>query len=71
MNEPIASYVVRFHASNSEGREGNKTYRIKVTHVQKEQEEIFDTFEEAMGYMKNSIGETDSSTEKGAVPWTE
>ncbi|KGX87871.1 hypothetical protein [Pontibacillus marinus] len=54
MSQPIASFVVRFHASLEEGEEDQR-YRIKVTHVQNEVEMTFESFDQAMNYMKNSL----------------
>lgn len=47
-----ASFVVRFQLAFVLKETGKKAWRIKVTHVQKEQETLFDSIEEAMVYMK-------------------
>lgn len=67
MNDPVASFVVRFHSSQS--MEEEKRYRIKVTHVQNEREAIFETFEDAMDYMKGSINYISGDVGKGVIPW--
>jgi hypothetical protein len=48
----IASFVVRFQLSGEQHKNGEKQWRIKVTHVQKDQEQLFASIEEAMVYMK-------------------
>lgn len=48
----IASFVVRFQLSGEQHEYGEKQWRIKVTHVQKDQEQLFGSIEEAMVYMK-------------------
>jgi len=48
---PIVSFVVRFQLAGEEQGMGKKQWRIKVTHVQNEQEFLFESFEEAMAYI--------------------
>lgn len=48
----IVSFVVRFQLAGDQTEAGKKRWRIKVTHVQKDQEQLFETIEEAMVYMK-------------------
>lgn len=55
LNQPIASFVVRFHIAHTESQSDEKQYRIKVTHVQDEIETTFESFEEAMKFMKMSV----------------
>ncbi|WP_407271750.1 hypothetical protein [Radiobacillus sp. PE A8.2] len=58
MNQPITSFIVRFHKVESNDDLENN-YRIKITHVQRDREISFDTFEEAMKYMKQEVDDTD------------
>ncbi|WP_044022900.1 hypothetical protein [Bacillus sp. SG-1] len=51
MNQLITSFIVRCHVMDS----GKRDYRIKLTHVQGENELSFDSFEEAMKYMKETV----------------
>ncbi|MCD5325824.1 MULTISPECIES: hypothetical protein [Pontibacillus] len=55
MSQPVSSFVVRFHLANVDPRTKEKTYRIKVTHVQTEHESTFDLLDEAVRYMKGSV----------------
>lgn len=48
----IASFVVRFQLADFMNETGEKQWRIKVTHVQKDRETLFKSIEEAMNYMK-------------------
>jgi hypothetical protein len=48
----IASFVVRFQLTEIEKETGKKQWRIKVTHVQRECETLFDSVEEACVFMK-------------------
>ncbi|WP_456272337.1 hypothetical protein [Bacillus sp. AK031] len=52
MNQLITSFIVRCHVMESQEK---KDYRIKLTHVQGESELSFDSFEEAMDYMKRTV----------------
>ncbi len=49
---------MRFHKVESNDDLENN-YRIKITHVQRDREISFDTFEEAMKYMKQEVDDTD------------
>jgi hypothetical protein len=51
----IASFVVRFQLAAVEKETGKKQWRIKVTHVQEEQETLFETIEEATAFMKSMV----------------
>ncbi|WP_079527414.1 hypothetical protein [Halobacillus hunanensis] len=57
MSQSIQSFVVRCHPNHAKEDEG-APYRIKVTHVQAEQEESFNSFEDVLRYMKSSIERT-------------
>ncbi|MFP5108697.1 hypothetical protein ACSU6B_18320 [Neobacillus sp. C211] len=48
----IASFVVRFQLAAFEKETGEKQWRIKVTHVQEDQETLFESIEEALIFMK-------------------
>ncbi|WP_421383634.1 hypothetical protein ACOJQI_03565 [Bacillus salacetis] len=60
MNQLITSFVVRCHVIDSQQRD----YRIKLTHVQGEHELSFDSFEEAMNYMKKTVEGLGSTLEE-------
>jgi hypothetical protein len=60
MNQLITSFVVRCHVIDSHQRD----YRIKLTHVQGEQELSFDSFEEAMNYMKKTVEGLETTLER-------
>jgi hypothetical protein len=60
MNQLITSFVVRCHVIDSHQRD----YRIKLTHVQGEQELSFDSFEEAMNYMKKKVEGLETTLER-------
>ncbi|WP_113926913.1 hypothetical protein [Bacillus sp. P14.5] len=51
MNQLITSFIVRCHVIDSHQRD----YRIKLTHVQGENEISFDSFEDAMNHMKQTV----------------
>lgn len=53
----IASFVVRFHLADVDRESNKKSWRIKVTHVQKDEETFFETIEEATDFMKKVVGE--------------
>ena len=55
MNQLITSFIVRCHVIESRQEGGEKGFRIKLTHVQGENELSFDSFEEAMNYMKQTV----------------
>ncbi|MGG0719161.1 hypothetical protein ABE096_16415 [Robertmurraya massiliosenegalensis] len=54
----IASFIVRFHLSEVEQDSYRKKWRIKVTHVQENEEMLFETIEEATHFMKKIVGES-------------
>jgi hypothetical protein len=54
-SKQIASFVVRFQLSGEQHETEKKQWRIKVTHVQKDQEQLFETIEEAMIYMRAKV----------------
>lgn len=51
-SKPIVSFVVRFQLAGDQQVVEKRRWRIKVTHVQKDQETLFESIEEAMVYMK-------------------
>ncbi|WML54517.1 hypothetical protein RCG17_07895 [Neobacillus sp. PS3-12] len=51
-SKQIASFVVRFQLAGDQCEKEKKQWRIKVTHVQKDQEQLFESIEAAMAYMK-------------------
>ncbi|RIW28434.1 hypothetical protein D3H55_21815 [Bacillus salacetis] len=61
MNQLITSFVIRCHVMDSQQRD----YRIKLTHVQGENELSFDSFEEAMNYMKETVDGLESTLKEG------
>ncbi len=52
---PIVSFIVRFQLASEEQGMAKKQWRIKVTHVQQEQEFLFESFEEAMAYIEGVV----------------
>ncbi|KGP71088.1 hypothetical protein [Pontibacillus yanchengensis] len=63
MNQPVASFVVRCHTVTNPGKD--MCYRIKVTHVQREDEVTFESFDEAFDYMKSSVHNEDEMFREG------
>ncbi|MFB6465262.1 hypothetical protein ACE38V_00445 [Cytobacillus sp. Hz8] len=53
---PIASFVLRFHLAEIDKVSDKKLWRIRVNHVQCEEETLFESIEEAMNYMKKVVG---------------
>jgi hypothetical protein len=49
----IASFVVRFQLAGINENSHEKQWRIKVTHVQDDDEHLFDSIEEACLYMRD------------------
>ncbi|WP_426897621.1 hypothetical protein [Rossellomorea vietnamensis] len=60
MNQFITSFIVRCHVIESHQRD----YRIKLTHVQGENEISFDSFEDAMNHMKQTVEGLQKSPEE-------
>jgi hypothetical protein len=50
--QQIASFVVRVQLAAVEKETGTKQWRVKVTHVQDDQETLFESIDEAFAYMK-------------------
>jgi hypothetical protein len=53
----ITSFIVRFQATDLLEETNEKHWRIKVTHVQEDYENLFNTIEEAMQFMKTRVEE--------------
>ncbi|MCA1030963.1 hypothetical protein LCL95_08020 [Bacillus timonensis] len=53
----IQSFVVRCNLLDVSDGTGQKQWRIKVTHVQGEEEITLTSLEEALAYMKRTLGE--------------
>jgi predicted transcriptional regulator len=51
----ITSFIVRFQLTDIEEESNEKHWRIKVTHVQDEYENLFESIEEAMLFMKQKV----------------
>lgn len=51
----IASFVIRFHLAEVNEKTNKKRWRIKVTHVQEDDEMLFETVEEATLYMQRIV----------------
>jgi hypothetical protein len=51
----ITSFIVRFQLTDIEEESNEKHWRIKVTHVQDEYENLFQSIEEAMLFMKQKV----------------
>jgi hypothetical protein len=54
----IASFVVRFQLASIDKETGKKQWRIKVTHVQKDWETLFESMEEAAAFMLSMVEDT-------------
>ncbi len=54
----VASFVLRFQLTDIEMDSGKKCWRVKVTHVQEEREALFESFESAMEFIKEIVGES-------------
>ncbi|MGM0846567.1 MAG: hypothetical protein ACQEUT_16450 [Bacillota bacterium] len=61
MNQLITSFIVRCHVIDSQQCD----YRIKLTHVQGENELSFDSFEDAMKHMKQTVEGLQCISEEG------
>jgi hypothetical protein len=51
----ITSFVVRFQKSSNQVQNNDGHFRIKVTHVQQEEELTFESLEDVFQYMKKSV----------------
>lgn len=51
----ITSFIVRFQLTDMLEEKNEKQWRIKVTHVQEDNENLFDSIEDAMIFMKNRV----------------
>jgi hypothetical protein len=51
----ITSFIVRFQLTDLLEEKNEKQWRIKVTHVQEDNENLFDSIEDAMIFMKNRV----------------
>lgn len=56
-NQLISSFVVRCNLVDYDEATGSKQWRIKVSHVQGEEEIAVQNIEEAVNYIKQIIGE--------------
>jgi hypothetical protein len=54
-SKQISSFIVRFQVTDLNEESNEKQWRIKVTHVQEDNENLFNTIEEAMYFMKKSV----------------
>lgn len=53
----VVSFVIRVHTALNEGQEQENHLRIKVKHVQTDEEAAYATLEEVFSYIKGVIGE--------------
>jgi hypothetical protein len=51
-SKQISSFIVRFQVTDFNEESNEKQWRIKVTHVQEDNENLFNTIEDAMQFMK-------------------
>jgi hypothetical protein len=51
----ITSFIVRFQLTDVREEVNEKQWRIKVTHVQEEYENLFASIEDAMLFMKKQV----------------
>jgi hypothetical protein len=56
----VASFIIRFQLADLDKNTNRKSWRIKVTHVQTDEETHFESLEEATVFMKKMIGESES-----------
>jgi hypothetical protein len=54
-SKQISSFIVRFQVTDLNVESNEKQWRIKVTHVQEDNENLFNTIEEAMQFMKKRV----------------
>jgi hypothetical protein len=54
-SKQISSFIVRFQVTDLNEESNEKQWRIKVTHVQEDNENLFNTIEEAMQFMKKRV----------------
>jgi hypothetical protein len=54
-SKQISSFIVRFQVTDLNEVSNEKQWRIKVTHVQEDNENLFNTIEEAMQFMKKRV----------------
>jgi hypothetical protein len=55
--QQVTSFVLRFQLADIENETGKKYWRVKVTHVQEEKEALFESIDEAMSFIKETVGE--------------
>ncbi|WP_442599594.1 hypothetical protein [Neobacillus sp. D3-1R] len=51
----ISSFIVRFQLTDRIEETNEKQWRIKVTHVQEDDENLFESIEDAMVFMKKVV----------------
>jgi hypothetical protein len=54
-SKQITSFIVRFQATDVLEESNEKQWRIKVTHVQEDYENLFNSIEDAMEFMKKRV----------------
>lgn len=54
-SKQISSFIVRFQVTDFNEESNGKQWRIKVTHVQEDKENLFNTIEDAMQFMKKRV----------------
>jgi hypothetical protein len=54
-SKQISSFIVRFQVTDFNEESNEKQWRIKVTHVQEDNENLFNTIEDAMQFMKKRV----------------
>lgn len=55
--QQIESFVVRFHLADVEKETGKKRWRIKITHVQGETDWMFESVDDAMNFIRQTLEE--------------
>jgi hypothetical protein len=54
-SKQISSFIVRFQVTDFNEESNEKQWRIKVTHVQEDNENLFNTIEDAIQFMKKRV----------------
>lgn len=55
----VASFIIRFQLTDVDKSTNKKSWRIKVTHVQEDDETFFESIEDVTIFMKKIVGESE------------
>ncbi|MFJ8247159.1 hypothetical protein [Peribacillus asahii] len=53
--QTIVSFIFRFHLANTETLTEEKQWRIKVTHIQDDNEMTFENLDDAVNFVRQSL----------------